>query len=70
MRRAIKRIHRVIDGTIARHLEQGGEGADANSMVALLARRQSRNPELDLDLEALRSEAATLFMETVHQHRR
>ncbi len=62
MRRAIRRIHKVIDGTIARHLEQGGEEADTNSMVALLARRQGRNPDLDLDLDALRSEAATLFM--------
>ncbi len=38
-----------------------GEG-DAGSMVDLLIRRNRRTPGLDLDVTALRNEAATIFM--------
>lgn len=59
LRRSIGRIHGVIDRTIANHLASDDDG---NSLVALLARRQDKSPELGLDLDALRSEAATIFM--------
>ena len=59
LRRSFKRIHRVIDRVIEDHL--AGRG-DQNSMVELLIRRQQRNPELKLDVVALRNEAATIFM--------
>ncbi|MDE1159114.1 MAG: cytochrome P450 [Neorhizobium sp.] len=57
--RSVKRIHTIIDRVIEDHL--AGKG-DHNSMVDLLIRRQSRNPELKLDVVALRNEAATIFM--------
>lgn len=59
LRRSVKRIHAVIDRVIEDHL--AGRGDD-NSMVDLLIRRQKRNPELNLDVVALRNEAATIFM--------
>ncbi|MEC9431776.1 MAG: cytochrome P450 [Pseudomonadota bacterium] len=59
LRRAVARVHSVIDRVIEDHLE--GKGDD-RSMVDLLIRRQSRNPELGLDVVALRNEAATIFM--------
>jgi cytochrome P450 len=59
LRRALRQIHDVIDGMIAAQFEQSG---DEVSMVGILRRRQERNPELGLDLNALRSEAATMFM--------
>lgn len=59
LRRSVKRIHRIIDRVIEDHL--AGKGDD-NSMVELLIRRQKRNPELKLDVVALRNEAATIFM--------
>ncbi|WJR67424.1 cytochrome P450 [Neorhizobium sp. CSC1952] len=59
LRRSVKRIHRIIDQVIEDHL--AGRGDD-NSMVELLVRRQQRNPELKLDVVALRNEAATIFM--------
>lgn len=59
LRRSVKRIHRVIDKVVEDHL--AGRG-DHNSMVELLIRRQKRNPELKLDVVALRNEAATIFM--------
>jgi cytochrome P450 len=59
LRRSVKRIHRVIDKVVEDHL--AGRG-DHNSMVELLIRRQQRNPELKLDVVALRNEAATIFM--------
>ncbi len=58
-RRAIAMVHEVIDGVIGAHLS--GEG-DAGSMVDLLIRRNQRTPGLDLDVTALRNEAATIFM--------
>ncbi|OJF91337.1 cytochrome P450 [Pararhizobium antarcticum] len=59
LRRSVKRIHGIIDKVVEDHL--AGRG-DNNSMVELLVRRQSRNPELKLDVVALRNEAATIFM--------
>lgn len=59
LRRSVKRIHAIIDKVVEDHLEGRG---DHNSMVELLIRRQQRNPELKLDLVALRNEAATIFM--------
>ncbi|AHK43945.1 MULTISPECIES: cytochrome P450 [Ensifer] len=59
LRRSVKRIHQIIDKVVEDHLEGRG---DHNSMVELLIRRQQRNPELKLDLVALRNEAATIFM--------
>ncbi|MFB9951132.1 cytochrome P450 [Rhizobium puerariae] len=59
LRRSVKRIHSIIDRVIEDHL--AGKGDD-NSMVELLIRRQKRNPELNLDVVALRNEAATIFM--------
>lgn len=59
LRRSVNRIHRIIDRVIEDHLS--GKGDD-NSMVELLIRRQQRNPELKLDIVALRNEAATIFM--------
>ncbi len=59
MKHAIKRIHRVIDKVVEDHL--AGHG-DNRSMLDLLIRRQKRNPELKLDVVALRNEAATIFM--------
>lgn len=59
LRRSVKRLHGIIDTVVEDHL--AGRG-DNNSMVELLLRRQRRNPELGLDLVALRNEAATIFM--------
>lgn len=59
LRRSVNRIHSIIDRVIEDHL--AGKG-DNNSMVELLIRRQQRNPELNLDVVALRNEAATIFM--------
>ena len=59
LRRSVKRIHRIIDKVVEDHL--AGRG-DHGSMVELLVRRQQKNPELKLDVAALRNEAATIFM--------
>lgn len=59
LRRSVSRIHQIIDKVVEDHL--AGRGDD-NSMVELLVRRQKRNPELKLDVVALRNEAATIFM--------
>ncbi|ODN71125.1 Pentalenene oxygenase [Methylobrevis pamukkalensis] len=59
LRRAVMRVRRVIDRVVSAHLE--GRTQD-DSMIELLIRRQRRNPELGLDGEALRNEAATIFM--------
>lgn len=58
-RRAVKMVHSVVENVINSHLE--GEG-DSGSMIDLLIRRRQRNPELGLDVTALRNEAATIFM--------
>ncbi|MCL6706767.1 cytochrome P450 [Pseudomonas sp. R2.Fl] len=59
LRRSVKRLHKIIDKVVEDHL--AGRG-DHDSMVELLIRRQRKNPELGLDLVALRNEAATIFM--------
>lgn len=59
LKRSVKHIHTIIDRVIEDHL--AGKGDD-NSMVELLVRRQKKNPELKLDVVALRNEAATIFM--------
>jgi cytochrome P450 len=59
LRRSVSRIHKIIDKVVEDHL--AGRGDD-QSMVELLVRRQQRNPELKLDVVALRNEAATIFM--------
>ncbi|MBH0236545.1 cytochrome P450 [Methylobrevis albus] len=59
LRRAIGRVSRVIDRVVTNHLE--GRSRDG-SMIELLVRRQQKNPNLGLDRDALRNEAATIFM--------
>lgn len=56
---AIDQVHGVIERVIADHLEGRG---DHRSMVDALIARQQRNPELGLTRDALRNEAATIFM--------
>lgn len=57
--RAVRRVHGVIDRVVTEHIEGRG---DHNSMLDLLVRRQQRNPDSGLDKDALRNEAATIFM--------
>lgn len=57
--RAAKMVHGVIENVVNTHLAGGGE---EGSMIDLLVKRRQRNPELELDVEALRNEAATIFM--------
>ncbi|WP_321379489.1 cytochrome P450 [Rhizobium sp.] len=57
--KAIHQVHKVIEDVVNAHLEGGG---DTGSMVDLLVKRNKRNPELGLDVTALRNEAATIFM--------
>ncbi|ODN71127.1 cytochrome P450 [Methylobrevis pamukkalensis] len=59
LKAAVGRVHRVIDKVIDDHM--AGRG-DHEAMVDLLVRRQQKNPELGLDRQALRNEAATIFM--------
>jgi cytochrome P450 len=56
---AVQKVHSVIDHVVNEHIEGRG---DHGSMVDLLVRRNQKNPELGLDLAALRNEAATIFM--------
>ncbi len=58
-RQAVNMVHSVVENVINSHLE--GEG-DSGSMIDLLIKRRQRNPELGLDVAALRNEAATIFM--------
>jgi cytochrome P450 len=58
-RRAVANVHTVVESVVAAHL--AGEG-DAGSMLDLLVRRNQRNPELGLDVAALRNEATTIFL--------
>ena len=58
-REAVARVHQVIDQVIETHLK--GEG-DNLSMVSLLISRKARGADSDLDVTALRNEAATIFM--------
>lgn len=55
----VSMVHSVVEKVINDHLAGGG---DEGSMVALLVKRAERNPELGLDVTALRNEAATIFM--------
>jgi len=59
LRRSVKRIHAIIEKVVEDHLSGRG---DHNSMIELLIRRQKLNPEMKLDVVALRNEAATIFM--------
>jgi cytochrome P450 len=59
MQAAIGQVHGVVDHVITEHL--AGRGAHG-SMLDLLLRRMEKSPELGLDREALRHEAATIFM--------
>ena len=58
-REAVAKVHHVIDHVIEAHLK--GEG-DATSMVSLLLTRKARGGDSQLDVTALRNEAATIFM--------
>ncbi len=58
-RRVVAQVHGVIEDIVNAHLDGAGE---VGSMVDLLVKRNQRNPELGLDVMALRNEAATIFM--------
>jgi cytochrome P450 len=58
-KRLVHMVHSVVEKVINDHLAGGG---DSGSMVDLLVKRSTRNPELGLDITALRNEAATIFM--------
>lgn len=59
LRAAIGEVHGVVEHVITEHIAGRGEHG---SMVDLLVRRMQRSPELGLDIQALRNEAATIFM--------
>lgn len=59
LRAAIAEVHGVVEHVITEHVAGRGEHG---SMVDLLVRRMQRSPELGLDVQALRNEAATIFM--------
>lgn len=59
LRQAITEVHSVVEHVITEHIAGRGEHG---SMVDLLVRRMQRSPELGLDVQALRNEAATIFM--------
>jgi len=59
LKREVRRIHTVIDRVVSEHLDGRG---DAASMLDLLIRRQEKSPGLGLGRDALRNEAATIFM--------
>lgn len=59
LRAAITEVHGVVEHVITEHIAGRGEHG---SMVDLLVRRMQRSPELGLDVQALRNEAATIFM--------
>ena len=59
LKRPVQSIHQIVDRIIESHIAGKGEH---NSMLDLLLKRQHKNPELKLELEALRNEAATIFM--------
>lgn len=59
LKRPVSSIHQIVDRIIEAHIAGRGEN---NSMLDLLLKRQQKNPELKLELEALRNEAATIFM--------
>lgn len=57
--RGAARVQKVIDDVVERHLAGAG---DESSMIQLLVKRREKSPELGLDVQALRNEAATIFM--------
>lgn len=59
LRQGAERVQKVIGEVVDRHLH--GDGDD-DSMLQLLVKRRAKSPELGLDVEALRNEAATIFM--------
>ncbi len=59
LRPAIAEVHGVVEHVITEHVAGRGEHG---SMLDLLMRRMQRSPELGLDMQALRNEAATIFM--------
>ncbi|UPY37127.1 cytochrome P450 [Sediminicoccus sp. KRV36] len=59
LRQAIAEVHGVVEHVITEHVAGRGEHG---SMVDLLVRRMERSPGLGLDVQALRNEAATIFM--------
>jgi cytochrome P450 len=59
LRRATRRIQKVVDQVIGDHLDGRG---DHTVMLDMLAIRQQRRPEAGVGRDALRDEAATLFM--------
>ena len=59
LRRAVRRVQRVVDRVISDQLEGRGEHS---RMLELLALRQQRSPDAPVGRDALRDEAATLFM--------
>jgi cytochrome P450 len=58
-KRAVSMVHGVVEDVINAHLAGSGE---EGSMIDLLVKRRQRNPALNLDVTALRNEAATIFM--------
>ncbi|MFO1150424.1 MAG: cytochrome P450 [Alsobacter sp.] len=59
LRSSTRQVHAAIDAVLREHLEGHG---DEGSMVASLLRLRDRRPELGLGIDALRNEAATIFM--------
>lgn len=59
LRQAVRRVHKVVDKVIDDHLAGRAEHA---SMLDLLALRQARSPDAPIGRDALRDEAATIFM--------
>ena len=59
LRRATRKIHAVVDTVISDQLEGRG---DHTNMLDLLAIRRERSPNSPVGRDALRDEAATLFM--------
>ncbi|SON55075.1 putative bifunctional P-450/NADPH-P450 reductase 2 [Hartmannibacter diazotrophicus] len=59
LKASVARIHKVIDRVVDQHL--AGKG-DQDAMIDIMVRRTRRNPNLKLDKEAMRNEAATIFM--------
>lgn len=58
-KKSVEMVHSVVEKVINDHLAGSG---DSGSMIDLLVKRSARNPELGLDVTALRNEAATIFM--------
>lgn len=59
LRQGAAQVQKVIEAVVERHLAGAG---DEGSMIQLLVRRREKSPELGLDVQALRNEAATIFM--------